>query len=237
MNRLFENVDPSWVDLLHSLAYQEPLVTFLSSLSEVSHQPGISEIFKVFEMPVSDIKVVILGPEPYPIPGIASGLAYASKDGKQGTDVLNNIVKEISLTEGVEINQDIENYNTLEHLHKQGVFLLNASLTTLTGEQGSHKRYWKEFIRSVIRYISEKNPCIWMVWGANASVTALEPRVILNPLLVQGYDRESIEMLPADTEVNYIVPGQHPGLEGFSEDGFYFVNKILENNRLKLITW
>ncbi len=237
MNRLFENVDPSWVDLLHSLAYQEPLVTFLSSLSEISYQPEVSEIFKVFEMSMDDIKVVILGPEPYPIPGIASGLAYASKNGKQGTDVLNNIIKEISLTEGVEINQNIKNYNTLEHLTKQGVFLLNTSLTTLTGEQGSHKEYWKGFIRSVINFISEKNPCIWMIWGENASKAALEPRVIINPLIVKGYDRESIDLLPADTEINYIVPGQHPGLEGFSEDGFYYVNKILDNNMLKTITW
>ena len=242
---LFKNVHESWIPLLHSLAYKEPLVKFLSSLSEISFQPEFEKIFKVFEMPVKDIKVVILGQDPYPKPGDAIGRAYAVSDKSKMPFILRNIEKEIFRTKGIEVlNQDNDivdqSWKTLNHWSEQGVFLLNTTLTVETGSAGSHIRYWKEFTEMIVQFISHENPCIWMLWGSYLKTHGSN---IKNPFLVKGYDRESIEEIPIDPELNYIIPGEHPamlieeGEEGFSKDGFYYTNRVLEKRSLKKIIW
>lgn len=241
---LFKNVHESWIPLLHSLAYKESMVNFLTSLNEISYQPMYEKIFKVFEMPVQDIKLVILGQEPYPIPGTAIGTAFAVSEKSKMPRVLRNIEKEVYETKGVRVMNDDndivdQSWKTLEHWTNQGVFLLNCSLTVETGRANSHMKYWKEFTDMVISFISHEKPCIWMLWGDYARVKGAK---IQNPLLVRGYDRISIEDVPIDPKINYIVPGKHPatitekGL-GFSEDGFYYTNRILEKQTLKKIIW
>lgn len=151
--------------------------------------------------------------------------------------ILKNIKKE-ALQSKEWVSTDT-NWQTLEHWTNQGVFLLNCSLTVETGRANSHMKYWKEFTDMVISFISHEKPCIWMLWGDYARVKGAK---IQNPLLVRGYDRISIEDVPIDPKINYIVPGKHPatiiekGL-GFSEDGFYYTNRILEKQTLKKIIW
>ena len=235
---LFKNVDKSWIPLLHSLAHKEPLVDFLQNLNQISYQPAFEEIFKVFEMPVKDIKLVILGQEPNPRPGAAIGTAFAVSEQSKPTAVLSSIRKELLDTNQFHV---VGRYwKTLTHWTEQGVFLLNTSLTVETGVAGSHRRYWKDFTEMVISFISHENPCVWMLWGRESLSYSSR---ITNPLIVKGYDRDSIEDIPVDPKINYIIPGHHPvvmlmkGTKEFSGDGFYFTNKILTKKSLKQITW
>lgn len=234
---LFRNVHESWIPLLHSLAYKEPLVNFLTSLNEISYQPDYEKIFKVFEMPVKDIRLVILGQDPYPKPGDAIGTAFAVSEKSKMPEVLKNIRKEaLQSKEWVAANTDWQN---LKHWTNQGVFLLNSALTVETGNAGSHLKYWKQFTETVVSYISAENPCVWMLWGKSAMSYSTK---IKNPLIVEGYDKISIEDIPIDPTLNYIIPGEHPavmsmGKESFSNNGFYYTNKILEKRSLKKIIW
>ena len=238
---LFKNVHESWIPLLHSLAYKEPLVSFLTNLSTMSFQPDISQIFRVFEMPVQDIKVVILGKEPYPMPRVANGLAYAAQEGSNTPKVLLKIDEEMS-SQGVNMLElGIEDFQTLGHLEEQGVFLLNTALTVMTGNAGSHAKYWREFTETVVSFISSENPCVWMLWGSDPLSYNIK---ISNSLLVKEYDRETIEEIPIDSQLNYVIPGSHPAAsffedkEGdFSNDGFYITNKILKKKSLTQIIW
>ena len=237
---LFKNVHESWIPLLHSLAYKEPLVDFLTSLNEMSFQPNMEKIFRVFEMPLKDIKLVILGHEPYPIPGVAIGTAYAVSEKSKMPKMLRNIEEEIYSSKGIRVindDNDIvdQSWKTLNHWTEQGVFLLNYSLTVETGNAGSHIKYWKEFTDMIISYISSENPCLWMLWGDYSKVCGSK---IKNPLLVRGYDRISLEDIPIDPQINYILPGEDPITgKGFSNDGFYYANRILNKKSFKQIIW
>jgi uracil-DNA glycosylase len=250
---LFRNAHESWIPLLHSLAYKEPMVKFLDSLSEKSIQPEMSKIFRVFEMPVKDIKMVILGQEPYPRPGTAIELAYATNSERQ-PEVLSIIKKELidyytsrvtfggpktSLMENIKPYQKFlqmqeEGWNKLEHWEQQGIFLLNTALTVETGG-GSHALEWKEFTERVIAFISQDNPCIWMLWGTYAHAFG---NYIINPLEVEKYDDELMKNIPIDPLLNYTISGLHPVTgEGFSKGGFKRVNELLEKRSLTKIIW
>jgi len=237
---LFKNVHESWIPLLHSLAYKEPLVSFLSSLSTMSYQPEYEKIFRVFEMPVKDIKVVILGQDPYPRPGDAIGYAFAINEGRKLPVSLRNIVKEIEATDPFNINNegDINLINWVD----QGVFLLNTALTVETGNAGSHLKYWTDFTKMVVSYISEENPCTWLLWGKKAQGHISN---IKNPFEVKGYSRTTIEEIPVDPLFNYTISAPHPAAEAyaggkagfFGSNCFYYTNKVLEKRSLKKITW
>lgn len=238
---LFKNVHASWIPLLHSLAHKEPLVKFLDTLKDINFQPSYEEIFKVFEMPVKDIKVVILGQDPYPIPGAATGLSYAIKEDSKPSFILGIVKKEIQESGVKTFDMENDSYNTLEHLREQGVFLLNTALTVETGSAGSHVKYWKEFTQSVISFISSENPCIWLLWGEGMK---RYQTYIKKPVtkVETSYTRETIEEIPIYFKENYIIEGDHPaaislGLKKFSNDSFYTTNVLLRKTSNKEIIW
>jgi uracil-DNA glycosylase len=237
---LFKNVHESWIPLLHSLAYKEPLMSFLDSLSKISFQPQLTQIFRVFEMPVQDIKVVILGQEPYSMPQVSNGLAYAAQKGMATPKLLLKIDEELSSQGPAEVMY-MEDFQTLEHLEEQGVFLFNTALTVATGSAGSHYNHWRKFTETVVSFISNECPCIWLLWGANPLSYSIK---ISNPLLVKGYDEKTIKEIPTDVKLNYVIPGSHPAAtffekaEGsFSNHGFNYANVILAKKSLKQIIW
>lgn len=242
-------MDGSW-DPIRGLLSQEPLSLLPRQvLPNISYQPKKENIFRVFSMPVNNVRVIILGMDPYPTPGNAIGRAFAVSENTKVPASLRIIYKEIE-DEGLinrRLGSNLFNINnpkwkTLEHWSDQGVFLLNTALTVETGKAGSHLHYWENFTKRVISFISIEQPCIWVMWGRKAQ--SFIPN-IRNPYPVKGYDRETIKNIPADPDLNYVLTAPHPAAEAYAGgnagfygcDHFLFVNEILKRVRRKTINW
>ena len=125
--------------------------------------PG-GQIFRAFELtPVPQVKVVILGQDPYHGPGQAHGLSFSVPENMPAPPSLKNIFKEIETDLGVTMS----GYPNLENWARQGVLLLNAVLTVRCAEAASHGKIgWLEFTDAVIRYISDNcEGVVFMLWG------------------------------------------------------------------------
>lgn len=130
---------------------------------KVIYPPG-SLIFNAFEKtPFDDVKVVILGQDPYHGPGQAMGLSFSVPDGVPPPPSLINIFKELHEDVGIPIPKT----GNLTPWAKQGVFLLNASLTVRAGEPMSHSKIgWHTFTDSVIKLLGEeKEHLVFLLWG------------------------------------------------------------------------
>lgn len=165
-------IEQSWKDALGSefdKPYFTSLVRFLHNEKAEGRRifPPGSQIFKAFELtPVGDVKVVILGQDPYHGPGQAHGLSFSVPENMPAPPSLKNIFKEIETDLGVRMS----GYPNLEKWARQGVLLLNAVLTVRSGEAASHSRIgWQEFTDAVIKYISaECEGVVFMLWGSFA---------------------------------------------------------------------
>ncbi len=113
-----------------------------------------------------DVRVVVLGQDPYHGPGQAHGLCFSVPDGVPKPPSLQNIFKEIHQDLGLPIPAS----GNLEHWARQGVLLLNATLTVEAGQAGSHQgKGWEEFTDAVIRKLSEEREgIVFLLWGAYA---------------------------------------------------------------------
>ena len=165
-------IEQSWKDALGSefdKPYFTSLVRFLHNEKAEGRRifPPGSQIFKAFELtPVGNVKVVILGQDPYHGPGQAHGLSFSVPENMPAPPSLKNIFKEIETDLGVRMS----GYPNLEKWARQGVLLLNAVLTVRSGEAASHSRIgWQEFTDAVIKYISaECEGVVFMLWGSFA---------------------------------------------------------------------
>ena len=129
--------------------------------------PPHEEIFNAFKFtPLSNVKVVILGQDPYHEAGQAHGLAFSTPDGRPIPRSLKNIFKEINAEYGYPIPES----GCLEKWAKQGVFLLNTVLTVEEGNANSHSKCgWQTFTDNVIRILdSQSQPIVFMLWGKQA---------------------------------------------------------------------
>ncbi len=127
------------------------------------YPPG-SLIFNAFELtPPSNLKVVILGQDPYHGPNQAHGLSFSVPDGINPPPSLKNIYKEIESDLQIKLNKN----GNLQEWARQGVFLLNAVLTVRASEPTSHSNIgWHIFTDSVIKAISDsKEGVVFMLWG------------------------------------------------------------------------
>ena len=125
--------------------------------------PG-PQIFRAFELcPLSDVKVVILGQDPYHGYGQAMGLSFSVPEGVSAPPSLKNIFKEIETDLGVHMSGS----PNLEPWARQGVLLLNAVLTVRAGEPTSHAGIgWQSFTDAVIRCISDRcSGVVFLLWG------------------------------------------------------------------------
>lgn len=126
--------------------------------------PCPANVFKVFETRPKDIKVVILGQDPYYNIGQANGLAFSVNDDIATPRSLKNIFKELKSDLGI-----IRTNPNLTDWHDQGVFLLNTALTVPEKEPNAHKKLWKRFTNELLDYLTEVNPDIlYIMWGGNA---------------------------------------------------------------------
>lgn len=130
--------------------------------------PHPTKVFRAFELVAPhEVKVVILGQDPYHTPKVADGLAFSSLDGNPIPPSLLNMFKEIES----EFGYSCERNPDLTRWAKQGVLLLNASLSVRSGEANSHADLgWHTFTDAVIRAISEgERHIVFMLWGAFAN--------------------------------------------------------------------
>lgn len=135
--------------------------------SEHTVYPSMYDIFNAFKLtPYSSVKAVLLGQDPYHEPGQAHGLCFSVQDGTKLPPSLVNIYKEIKSDVGI----DEPPRGDLTEWAKQGVLLLNTTLTVRRGAANSHKDCgWTEFTDEVIKLLAKRDkPMVFILWGANA---------------------------------------------------------------------
>ena len=172
-----KSLSPEWNDLLHSefdKAYYKELQSHVN-IAYKSHTiyPPANQVFQALQLcSFEDIKVVIIGQDPYHGPNQAHGLSFSVTDAAPRIPPsLQNIYKELKTDiPGFEIPTS----GNLEHWAKQGVLLLNAVLTVQAGLPGSHKNFgWQHFTDAIIKLVSEKKEhVVFLLWGAYAAAKA-----------------------------------------------------------------
>ena len=223
MSNLFKGVDISWKPFLESefqKDYMKEIKNFLMNCSKNNEAvyPHPKNIFRSLELTsFSNVKVVILGQDPYHGPNQAHGLAFSVHKEVSKPPSLKNIFREMSDDLGLGRRSS----GDLTNLANQGVLLLNTCLTVSPGKPGSHSNLgWQEFTDSVIRAVDTKNNIVFMLWGS--------------------YAQKKKELL--SNKMNLILEAPHPsplsahrgffGCKHFSK-----ANEFLKTNNLKDIDW
>lgn len=165
------NMEPSWLKILQPEFDKDYMHNLRSFLAEDSKQftiyPDFSDTFNAFwKTPFEQVKVVILGQDPYHGPKQAHGLCFSVQKGVALPPSLRNIFKELKLSMGLEIPK----HGCLESWAEQGVFLLNTSLSVRAGQPQSHAgKGWEEFTDKVIQELNDKREgLVFLLWGAPA---------------------------------------------------------------------
>lgn len=164
-------INPTWAKYLKDefeKEYFKELTAFVKDeyRSHTIYPPG-PLIFNAFNLtPFDQVKVVIIGQDPYHGPNQAHGLAFSVMDGIVPPPSLKNIFKEIK----TDLGYDIPNTGNLTKWARQGVFLMNSVLTVRRGQPGSHaKKGWETFTDSVIKSLSDhKQNLVFLLWGKYA---------------------------------------------------------------------
>jgi len=164
-------IEPSWKEVLKEefgKPYFKNLVEFVKNeyQSHTIYPPG-KQIFSAFDhTPFDDVKVVIIGQDPYHGAGQAHGLSFSVPEGIKQPPSLKNIFKELDSDLGIPAVQS----GNLERWAEQGVLLLNATLTVRASQAGSHQnKGWEEFTDAAIQKLSdEKEHLVFILWGAYA---------------------------------------------------------------------
>lgn len=162
-------IEKSWKSVLSDefqKDYFREMVEFLKvekASGKIIYPPG-PNIFQAFNLTTwDDVKVVILGQDPYHNPGQAMGLSFSVPKGTKLPPSLKNILKEIKADVGI----ILPDHGDLSAWAQQGVFLINAMLTVEQKKPGSHKKIgWQKFTNSVIKLLSDKKEgLVFLLWG------------------------------------------------------------------------
>jgi len=218
------DIHKSWQPLLHE-EFDKPYFKALSSFVDEEYKehvcfPPQSYIFNAFKYCHFDaIKVVIIGQDPYHGFGQAHGLCFSVNDGIKHPPSLINIFKELQLDLGVSYPTS----GSLIHWAKQGVLLLNATLTVRSNEAGSHQnKGWETFTDSVIKTISLcKEDIVFLLWG--------------------GFANKKSKFI--DTSKHHILTSGHPSPLSANR-GYWYGNKhfsktnsLLEQDGKSVVVW
>lgn len=163
---------PEWLDFLQGefeQPYMRELRSFLVAESRAGKTiyPKGGEIFNALNLtPLSQVKVVILGQDPYHGPGQAHGLCFSVREGVPPPPSLQNIFQELKTDVAISPPKN----GNLENWAKQGVLLLNTVLTVEQGKAASHRdRGWERFTDKVIQLVAaKKEPTVFFLWGSFA---------------------------------------------------------------------
>jgi uracil-DNA glycosylase len=217
-------INPSWKAVLRdefTKAYFLQIVTFLRSekaSGKTIYPPGALMFNAYNQTPFDQVKVVIIGQDPYHGAGQAHGLSFSVQDGIKPPPSLVNIFKELKSDIGI----DTPSSGNLLPWAQQGVLLLYAALSVRAGEPFSHAKYgWAEFTDATIQKISdEKENVVFLLWGKFAQ----EKQALI------------------DEGKHHVLKAAHPS--PFSADKGFFgckhfskTNDILMKNQLSPIDW
>lgn len=157
------NIHTSWKPLFDKYNF-DVCLDKLYSLDDIVYPPK-KHIFRVFEMDVKDIKLLLLGQDPYHNPSQAHGLSFSVPTGIKIPPSLRNIYKELN-NEFPERNYTFNSGNLERWFYEEKIFLLNASLSVIQNKPGSQMPIWKAFTNDIIKYISDNNSkCIFLLLG------------------------------------------------------------------------
>ena len=127
--------------------------------------PKKEHLFRVFEMDVREIRVLLLGQDPYHGPGQAHGLSFSVPNGVAIPPSLRNIYKELQ-NEYPERNYEFKSGNLEQWFYREKIFLLNSSLSVVKGKPGSMMDIWEDFTNEAIKFVSEQNTqCVFLLLG------------------------------------------------------------------------
>jgi len=166
-----DQIEPSWSGFFQSETQKDYF--FSGLLPEVEKEyknyqcwPKKENIFRLFrEVALEQIKVVILGQDPYHLPNVADGIAFSTQKEKYIPASLKNIFRELSS----DLNCVPPSKGNLLPWVKEGVFLLNTALSVRNGQALSHMKLWEEFVYSLLQYLNQHNKqIIWVFWGQRA---------------------------------------------------------------------
>jgi uracil-DNA glycosylase len=180
-------------------------------------EKGSDTLFKAFRTtPLSKVRVVILGQDPYQ-DGSYDGFAFSNRDdGQKISNSLRNILKEVEsdVYDGFQIDQNPD----LTRWAEQGVLLLNRAHTVRKKNPGSHLEYWSRFTNEVLSLLSKQDrPIVWILWGKKAEGAV--GRIMKNPQHIY-------------------VKTPHPSEPGFKgSKPFTRTNKFLERHGKEQIKW
>lgn len=219
---LLEDIGNDWVNHLKKEAtkdYFTSLNDFLATQDASITFPSEANIFQAFKhCSLENLKVVIIGQDPYHSEGQAHGLSFSVQRGIKIPPSLKNIYKELKEDMGIEI----PDHGCLENWAKEGVLLLNNVLTVEKSKAGSHqKKGWEKFTQAVIQLINEeKENVVFILWG------------------VPAQKKEKL----LDTDKHFIIKSVHPSplssYRGFfGSKPFSSCNKYLKEKGLVEIDW
>ena len=217
-------IDESWKIHLQpefEKPYFEALANFVKQeYSNYTCYPPGQLIFSAFDhCKFNNLKVVILGQDPYHGPGQANGLCFSVADGIKHPPSLINIFRELEQ----DIGKPYPKSGDLSHWADQGVLLLNATLTVRSNQAGSHQnKGWEQFTDSVIQLISEvKSDVVFLLWG--------------------GYAKKKKTLI--DHRKHHVLTSGHPSPLSANR-GYWFGNKhfsktnfLLQRAGLKQVAW
>lgn len=144
------NVHPNWFPLFNE--NQHLLCSIFEQLEDIYYYPKPEDIFNAFSIDPKDIKVILLGQDPYINKNQAHGLSFSVQKKCNIPPSLINIFKELNTEYGDKYNFT---HGNLQKWYDQGIFLLNSALTVLPGLSNSHAELWKKFTDNVIYFLSE----------------------------------------------------------------------------------
>jgi uracil-DNA glycosylase len=216
------NIEAGWLQALNeefTKPYFNDLKSFLvDEKKQFTIYPPGKRIFAAFDFtPFDKVKVVLLGQDPYHGEGQANGLCFSVADGIRQPPSLVNIFKELRDDEGC----DIPKTGNLEPWAKQGVFLLNATLTVRANAAGSHhNKGWELFTDAVIKTLSDKKQnLVFLLWG--------------------NYAKAKTVLIDANKHLVLTAAHPSPLARGafFGSKHFSQTNEFLKSKGIKEIDW
>lgn len=167
---------PSWQPLFDEYNIE------LDTICEGEVYPPRNFVLRVFTMDVKEIRVVLLGQDPYHGPGQAHGLSFSVEKGVAVPPSLKNIYKELQM-EFPDRGYTFPHGNLEAWFSREKIFMMNAALTVEKGKPGSHMNVWQEFTDDVIRFIDKHNShCVFLLLGnfakAKAELISVKNRIV-----------------------------------------------------------